>query len=735
MNQPLPDQSNFTVRQPLFPADRPDITPSQTPPVAAPTSNMSAGQMIDMDVIGMVMGRYELSKQWRRERRLIWDKCWQNMKGVYDRTGKLQWQAGTFLHLTSKVVEVISANLFGALFSTETPIEWQTKRSDYDPEVRCINDLIQTDLEKTNFKPEGSDFVRNLCVMGTAIGEVGYVKQMETVMVKNRQPQSPVDDMLRSMGMNQSDPFVPKQMLVKDFATIKNKDIYDIYPEPRVPEFTKDHWVIEKTTITNRELKMGSMDTDPYYRFDNITDDVLERSASNRIEQDPELQTKRYAMLDYNLYTHHLDPDREHDLYKYYGLMPIWYVPGMEHLRNDRKRQYDAIPGCIWVVDGQHVISRRISPWRDGEPPYFKGNYIRLPGEFYGMGVAELVMGLQVEKNEIRNSRMDNINLSMNKIIAVLKDKVPPGEWNRLRSEPGAIWVFKGVEKVADAIQQVEMGDVTRDSWLASKEVDQEAQETSGAVKATLGVQGGADDAGGNTFRGQMLNAQAASERWMLYARILETMGLVPAIKKFYQRIYQFKEYKDAVLTLGPDRAQQFQFIAPEDLDRIAKLVPLGVMTAETKGVRLAQMAQFVQQMSAMAGPLPPWFKALEYARKNYVEMGNPEPDSVLFSDSEMQQYTQMKQMGIQEQMNQGPGGMPPGGPHGPPGGPQGLLGPNGQPMPPSGPPQTGQAGNSPMGMPVSGNVPGPSHGMPRPAMPARGPGASGIDLTGRPAA
>ena len=58
-----------------------------------------------------------------------------------------------------------------------------------------------------------------------------------------------------------------------------------------------------------------------------------------------------------------------------------------------------------------------------------------------------------------------------------------------------------------------------------------------------------------------------------------------------------------------------------------------------------------------------------------------------------------------------------------------GLLGPNGMPAP-----QTGQGGNVPGGQPVSGNVPGPANGMPRPAMPARGPGASRMDLMGRPA-
>lgn len=717
-----PEQSNFTVRQPMFPDDRPDIQPTEqeSPKSVQPMNKyllMSKTQQVDMEIVGMVMGRFELSKTWRRTRRIIWDKCWQHMKGMYDKANKAAWQSTTFMPLTSKVVEVITSNLHSAVFGPEMPIEWQTKRSDLDPIVRSINEIIQTDFDKCQAKAQFTDFLRNLSVTGTAIGEVGYKKEMETVMVKQRLPKD-VTDMMKSMGMTQSEPFVPKQMLVKDYATITNVDPYDIYPQPEIAEFGKDTWVVHKSKITNRELKMGSMDQDEYYRFDNVTDDCLQGAGMGRIDVDPEKQTRRFTLLDYNVYNHFLDPDREHELYTFYGQIPVWYLK--PDLLQDRSRQYDSVPGCIKIVDGQWVIWKRLSPWRDGEPPYFKGNYIRIPGQFYGIGVAELVMGLQIEKNEIRNSRMDNINLSMNKIIAVIKDMVPPNEWNRLISEPGAVWLFKGVDDVRKAIQQIEFGNVTQDSWMASKEVDQEAAEVTAANKDTMANSGAGADSP-STFRGQMLNVQQATGRWMLYARLLEWTGLMPAIKKFYHRIYQFKTYEDALEILGPGRAQDFQFLTPEDLEKIAKLVPLGVMTMENKGVKLAQMNQFAQLWGQ-----DPFFKRLEYARKMALESGMPEPDSILFSDDELRQYNEMKQMMVTAASQfpgmSGPGAMP---------GNPGLLGPDGSPMQKG--PQTGSRANVPGGQAVAGNVPGPSYGMPRPTMPARGPGAAPIDSHGGP--
>lgn len=690
---------------------------ASTPRLAPPNTSFDPlSIMIDQEIVGMVASRKEQSKTWRRTRRLIWDRITEHIKGNYDTSGKEPWQSRTFIHLTSKVSEIVTANMHQSVLGPDMPVEYQARRTDYDPTVRGINEIIADDFDRCGAKIQLTDFIRNMVQLGTSVGEVGYDKQYETVMVKNRIPQMPMEiqGMLGGMGVQANEPFVPKRMLVKDNATITNLDLYDIYPQPRKPEISKDSWIIVESKITNRELVNGMNDSDPYYKYDNVSETLLEGSGAGRIENEPEKQIKRYALLDYNYYATYLDPDREHTLDTFYGQIPIWYLK--PELRNNKKYQYQSVPGVLKVVDGQWLVWKRISPWRDGEPPFFKGNYIRVPGPegFYGIGVGELVLGLQVEKNEIRNSRMDNINLSMNKIVAVLKDMVPKGEWDRLKSTPGAIWTFKGVDDVRKAMQQIEFGNVTTDSWEASAEVDKEAEEVTAANKVTQAAGGSGQDAGGSTFRGQQLNVQQAMGRWLLYARMLEWTGLSNAMRKFYQRIYQFKDLKDIGDILGPGRMKDFNLIVPEELEKIAKLVPLGVMSFENKGVKLAQMNQFTLQWQ-----MQPWFKGLEVARAELTEMGYPEPDKFIFSDEEMQQYNQMKQMMITA-ASQNPG-MP------------GGSSMTGNPGMPSQGPQTGPKGNSPSGQPIAGNVPGPTYGMPRPSLPARGPGASPMDLHGMP--
>lgn len=685
-----------TEMQPLFPNRESQLTAKQDlTGDSKKYAQMSESQLVDSEIAATVVNRFKSSMEWRMQKRLVWDKCWQHYKGVYDKTNKASWQTTTFQPATSKVVETIVANMHAAMMGPLVPIEYQSRRSDFDDEVRSINEIIQSDLDKCDFKAHWTDFLRTLTICGTAVGKVDYVKESETIMLKERVPETPMDGMLRQMGASIPQEVIkPTYMQVKDNARIKNVDIYDIYPQPRITEITKDTWIIEKGKITNRELIQGMQDQDPYYKLDNVTEDLLNGTGIKSVDQDPEKQVRRMALMDYAYPQYYLDTDREHELLEYWGLIPLWWLK--PELRKDPVRMYESVPGWIWVVDGQYVVRKRVSPWRDAEPPYFKGNYIRIPGEFYGIGVAEIMMGLQIEKNEIRNSRMDNINLMLNKIVGVIKEHV--FDWDRFKSEPGQLWIFKGIDDIRKAMMPIEFPDITKDSWTASAEVDREIQESTGANKATIGAGGASDEAGGGTFRGQLLNKQASAERFMLYARVLEVMGLSKAIRKFYDRIYQFKSFQDAIDILGEARAMKFKFLAPEELERGAKLVPLGVMTSENEGVKLAQMEAFAEQWKAF-----PFFKQLEMARRMWLQMGFPEPDTVLFSDEEMATYNKAKKELVMQGINPG---MP------------------GEAM---------SQGNVGQGPEIAGNSSTPMQGLPEPAKPAPGPGSSPIDGFGRP--
>lgn len=676
--------------------------PGETDVLGAPIETQ-----IDQEIVNMVVGRQKSSEDWRKNWRLEWDRATDHYEQIYDASNKEPWQATTFQPMTPTYVERGTASLHNMSMGPEIPVEFKPRNSQDEKQVNDINDIIQHDLERGNFKVHWTDFLRNLCLYGTGIGKVSYEKKSETVMIKNRP--KPMTQMFGGMlsslqsffgvQAQQGDSFTPKKVITKDWAIFKSCDIYNIYPQPYIEDFTKDTWVIEKFKITNKELIDGAMNEDPYYRLENITPELL-MSSQIRPNSDPETQQKKMAMGDQDVPMPYMEPDAEHEAFEYWGPVPKWFL--QPELRNDDVQKYQTVNAWIWVIDGQWVVRKRLTPIMDGTPPYVKGNYIRRPGEFYGIGVGKLLDGLQVEKNEIRNTRQDNIELILNKIVALAKDRIAKGEANRLISAPGQIWPFSGIDDIKKVVTTIDFPDITADSWRGSAEVDREAQEVTDIVKTTQTIGAGEDQAGNGTFRGQLLNKQQANERFMLYARILEIMGLNMAIEKIYQRIYQFKDYEQIKNILGEVRYQTFEMLEPSQLMEKAALVSLGALTTENKGIKLAQMRDFYVLASQ-----EPFFKKLDYLRKMYRLMGTgSDPDEILWTDDEVKTFNDIKR-----KMIQGAGGLDIGGDQ---------PSPSGLGTPTSGP--------------VAGGQPGPTDGLPRPSLPAVGPG-NASDVIGRPAA
>lgn len=692
------------MNDPVYNAGITAMMGEDLPPIenTAPTENGSKTSndvIVDGEIRSMILSRKEASRTWRQEKRDKWDKCWNHYKQIYDKTNKEPWQSTTFIPASPKVAEVIASNMHSALMGPDRPVEYQARRPEFERDVADANDLISVDFDKSKFKVHWTDFLRNLCITGTAIGKIEYCKEYADVTIKERYRELPMMQMARRMlGLGSPPPqetYSVQRLLVKDYATFKNVDLYDVYPEPGSLDISKDRWIIEEGRICNYKLIELASDPDPVKRISNLDEEVLMGNPRD-LNNNSEKQEYEAANDDLIHPTAYLEPDQEHVLDEYWGPAPIWMV--QPELYGDESRKYEMVHAWFWLIDGIYVVRKQITPWRDAEPPYVKGVYIRVPGQFYGIGPLELMLGLQIELNESRNCRQDEINLKLSKPLAIIKSMVAQGEWGRLVSGPGALWLFDNADDIRKAIFPIEFDANLGDSWRSSMEIYNEIQEVTAAVKATVGSGGGSDQAGGDTFRGQLLNKQTASERFIMYSRILEITGLSEAIRKFYQRIYQFKDWDSAEKILGEKRAQKFRFISPEELDLVAKINPMGVTSLENKGVQLAQMAEEFRMLQGF-----PWYKQVEAARRMVVARGQSDPDSVIFSDEELQQFNQAKQQ-LMDQAGAAPSNP--------------SLGMPMEGMPPG---------------PIAGNVPGPTDGLPQPALPARGPGAASIDETGRP--
>jgi len=686
----------------IYPDDRPEI-PSELPsemPAELPAetgASIPIEYLTNQEAVEMVSSRKSASEQFRQLRKGVWDKCWDNFNQVYNKAGKEAWQSTIFQPETPKVVEVITANLYSTVLGPEVPAEWVCKKKQYQDNVDKINEIIKNDVQRSGFKESLVEIIREMCITGTGVGKVEYELDEEVAMVKSR-PQVPMIEralaMVRGLPPPQrADVFEPKLVKTKDHAKIKYVDLYNFFWQPHTTAIDKDHWVIEEDTITNKELVELASHPDPYYRIDMLPDDLLLGGAKDAKEDNPDLAEKEDSLGHSEFTQKYYDPDIPHQRLQYWGPTPAWMLDSEK--KDDPDAKYKSVNGWIWIIDGKWCVYKRLNPYHDGAPPYFKFEYIKVPGRWDGLGPAELMMFLQDELNEATNTGWDQVNLSLQKILAINKDKVPADLWNRLVSKPAAIWQFENIDDIRKAFQIIDFPPLLQDFYMRIEMILRAIQEVTGAVKATVGVGGVEEEAGGGTATGQLMNKQAAGERFMLYAKSLESSGLSDAQRKYYHRIYQFKTFESVTEILGEEKAQEFEYIPPQILEGIAKLMPKGVMSYESKRTKVKVMMEFYRMFSQC-----PWFKAYEGAREIIDASEMIDPDKLTFTDDEMQQFMQMRS----QMMSQGalpgpvPGGPPgPGGAGGPPGSPPGS--PLGRPAPgPGGPGGLGPGGPSPNG-------------------------------------
>jgi hypothetical protein len=119
------------------------------------------------------------------------------------------------------------------------------------------------------------------------------------------------------------------------------------------------------------------------------------------------------------------------------------------------------------IAEEKFLLKKRKSPFLHGAYPYIPFHFILCMGEPFGIGIGEILEGLQEEMNTTRNQRMDNINFSINKILKVRKG-VYADVKAQFPNRPTAIWE---VERMDDA------------EWVRHPEINSSAFSSEEAIK------------------------------------------------------------------------------------------------------------------------------------------------------------------------------------------------------------------------------------------------------------
>jgi len=588
---------------------------------------------------------FRASWDWRSARyHAQWDKFDRNYHSIYDPVllgRKEPWQSTMFRSVTLQNTETITSQLFKTAMAPNPPVQVDAGPDGDDLQAELIEDANAYEWMRSGFKVGFYDTLKEAIRYGSGFMKIYWDRVEDTRMRK--QPmglsaqqfvQSLSSDQLRGNQPIPPPPFngfgmQPKKVLLKNCLCTENIHIRNIFPEPNTLDWKKYihrqkmpyAWILDnikkgKFFDVSEELK-GIVEG---YRFD---DDMRTSKADRKF-----IDLTRIWSLGEKLHT----------IWELNAAIPRKWI---DFEIPDGPDAEVLVPGKVLIASAAWLLSSEESQDVEGLGNLLKMDYIRT-GEPYGKGIPEMIIDDQDEINELRNLRVDNVNMIMNKMMAVFEKAIV----NRkdFISQPGGVIRLKdqlfigGEPDIRKVITPIEFPDVSQSAFKETMEIERGIQEITGASRVTLGSSPMVRDTN-QTLGGMELLKQMFNERTAAYGMLIEQEFLIEAARRTYALIYQYLQPDDMKQILGDTPVQigtiqvpappppapplgmpplpqappqeqpmmvprylAFVFVPPEVVDTSYRFKPVGIFSMENKIVKSAQVMDAIKVGSVQPG-------------------------------------------------------------------------------------------------------------------------------------
>ena len=215
--------------------------------------------------------------------------------------------------------------------------------------------------------------------------------------------------------------------------------------------------------------------------------------------------------------------------------------------------------------DGRHVVIINDSvcaldeenPFWHGMKPYDKCCYVTLSGEFYGMGIPEILFDLQAELNTNRNQRIDYMSMALRRM------------W-KLRRDCGLtardlVWRQSGVIQVEDMddVQEIAVQPLPASAFSHEDVVKQDMRDATGCHDIIMGLGYSANETATTT----MTKDNNASIRFKDVVKAVVQDLLIPIAKKCVSLDQQFLGEERLIrLSSSIEPSANLLVVSPDDL-------------------------------------------------------------------------------------------------------------------------------------------------------------------------
>lgn len=501
------------------------------------------------ELANKIVSRYTTARNWREPLKQKWDDFYDLYRGVLDSSTKSMWQANIFVPYAFSTIETIVPRLVAG----RPQIDVMPREEGDTDYARVQNYLVDYQWDQCDMDKLLPDIVRQMLIYGTSVVKVYWDKKIETV-----QEEIEIDPDFPELGSQK----VEVEKTTKNQPVVEMVDLYDFFWDPKGYSRDTCGWMAHRTHRSYDYLL--KMQKQGLYKNVNL----LEKDKTRPFKGETDKTSRTTALGTTDPQNVSGDSDKEANI----ELIEYW--------EDDR---------VVTVANRRVIIRDEKNPFAHGKKPFVIFIDQSVPKEFCGIGELEPIETLQKELNDMRNQRMDNASLILNRMWLVQNGANV--DEDELVSDVGGIIHTDKIE----GVQALYPPEIPNSSYREETLIKADIQQTTGITDYTKGV---ASDALANETATGISMMQEASN-----ARIkLKMMNIEMAIREigelFISLNKQFIDEETVIRILG-EGSPQWLLVKPSEIkDNFDLLVESAPRLLENDAIAKRQALELFQMFA-----------------------------------------------------------------------------------------------------------------------------------------
>lgn len=481
------------------------------------------------DAVQHISDLYQSTKQWRDSQESRWKRFYKLYRNYRD-VSTTPYKSNIFVPYIFSKVETVVPKMLGTLFNTRPIISVQPRKGASEDMSILLEQLLeyQLDEDQLEFFSKILEFFKECAIYGSSFAKI--IPKFN-------------DDELSSFN----------------YIDIEPIDLFHVFPDYRAKSIRRMKYIIQLSYIDYDDLEM--MARSGFYQ--NVEELLGKLENISSVDEYKKNRLTSVGILD----EYAFDSVR-----RVVEILEYW------------DRDY------IYTVGARRELLKKEKNPFGGLLPFIMARYVPVQQELYGIGIPEIAESLQEELNDVRNQRMDNVNIIINRMFVA--NKYADIDFDSLISYPGNVILSNDI----NAIRDLTTPDVTQSAYREEEIIKRDIDSATGEYPYSAGEPPQRRE----TATGIVKLQQASNIRFDTVVKMLEFTVLRNIAKMFLWLDYHFLEPVEFAKIVGEEEFQKRngQAFYDQDINEVLKLYnfqPMGSSTTAVKEVRLQQMMQCYQ--------------------------------------------------------------------------------------------------------------------------------------------